>query len=89
MATGTIGDQLSIADDKENTIFVYPNPTKGTVHISGRIDNSQMIIRDIYGAVVYSGTTISEFDLSKFAAGSYMIEIIDSTSHKNFRIIKE
>jgi hypothetical protein len=89
LATGTIGDQLNVADDKENPIFVYPNPTKGIVHISGRIDNSQMIIRDIYGAVVYSGTAISEFDLSKFAAGSYMIEIIDSTSHKNFRIIKE
>jgi hypothetical protein len=71
---------------------VYPNPVKNKLNISvSNHDNPvQLILFSNYGKQVYTNTFKSntEIDMSKFAAGVYILQINDGKQWQTFKIIK-
>lgn len=57
----------------EPRIVVYPNPVIHTINISELID--EIILTDISGKVISSGSLTNKLDVSGFAAGIYFIKI--------------
>ncbi len=71
----------SITDGQDILFFVYPNPAYDNITIK-RITDSESEIRIIdmtgklcYKDLIHSGNKEIEIDISKFAIGTYVIEI--------------
>ncbi len=86
------GEVVSGITDLDVNIKVYPNPTSGKIRIEGL--NSKNIIR-IYsnlGNVVFE-KVVSDIDnvidLSKYAPGIYILEMVNNNKPINFKIIKQ
>ncbi|MEP0986142.1 LamG-like jellyroll fold domain-containing protein [Ekhidna sp.] len=90
-ATLTLSFEVTIplsADNMENEISIYPNPTSDFLHFN--ISNiSELKIYSLNGSVEKSEKNVSDkIDISDLAAGSYMIELIVEDKKINKRIIK-
>jgi len=89
----------NIWEDKfYSNIRVYPNPTKDILNIEVQFDLSNdytFILTDQRGVVVYKSSKISssttEFDMSEFASGIYVLEIIDNETKMIYfnKVVKE
>ncbi|MEA3446863.1 MAG: C10 family peptidase [Bacteroidota bacterium] len=69
--------------DKENSFTVYPNPTEGTVRLTGIKEKTSVKLYNITGRLltekeVYNDCTL---DLSNFSTGIYLIEL-NNQSHR-------
>ncbi|MES2590099.1 MAG: T9SS type A sorting domain-containing protein [Bacteroidota bacterium] len=71
----------------ENTI-VYPNPTKGTIHLSGLDETkvSKLLVFDHVGRLVTSFDSVNEIDLSRFSPGMYQLQVLANSSSRSFKI---
>jgi len=77
----------------EKTIAVYPNPTKGILHITLNVANQKQAISltTIKGEIVkeFIGCCLNEtIDLSGVPAGIYILKITDTEKVHNEKIIK-
>lgn len=64
----------------QTTIQFQPNPTTGVVQVNGTTPNSTIQVWSINGQMLQSITTNStqtNIDLSAYAAGTYLIKVID------------
>ncbi|MFA7272858.1 MAG: M1 family aminopeptidase [Crocinitomicaceae bacterium] len=74
--------------ENDSPISIYPNPTNGPLNISmAKSADYQMTLLDMRGKTVQTmrfqqNTTI---DLGDFAAGSYLLQVVDLTTNNEFR----
>ncbi len=83
----------SINDNSYFDILVFPNPTsdKFNVYLDNNYIGSQIIIRDIIGNIIYSGTisnTEEKINMENYSDGVYILTINKGLEQKNFKIIK-
>ncbi|TXD71359.1 T9SS type A sorting domain-containing protein [Aequorivita antarctica] len=77
--------------NSNDTIEIYPNPTSDILNISLKNTSvTQITIFSQTGTKVYEGDYVSNLNISKLAAGVYLIRILDSNNVTFFkRIIKQ
>ena len=84
---------LGVEESELNQINIYPNPTIGKVYF-----NNQNQVKIIYTIMNVQGKVIEikesssdqdYFDLSSYASGTYIIEVKNGTSVKQYKIIKK
>jgi hypothetical protein len=67
-----------IEDELSNEFIVFPNPSKGTVYVSGLIDNSILDVKDLNGrSVSFKKTSEGAFtriELDKSVRGIYLLQ---------------
>lgn len=72
---------------------VYPNPSKETLNIINAESGSTVVLYDISGKLILQAFLTAgknQVDISKYAAGNYVLEITDPANHKGYaRITKE
>jgi hypothetical protein len=82
---------LSTKDLKKKETKIYPNPTAGKIEIKNIPLNSNLIITNMFGAVVRkikSDNTSKMIDISDLTNGVYFISNDDKTNHFVKKIIK-
>ncbi|HNQ68509.1 MAG TPA: PKD domain-containing protein [Bacteroidales bacterium] len=69
-------------------VYIYPNPANDFIVIKGLSEISQILIRDVLGQIVFmsNDSEIKSIDVSSFANGIYMMELV-SVSEKYIRKI--
>lgn len=79
--TVTVNSQLSVGENQTSVYNIYPNPTKGLVHIQAVTAGTNVYadLLDMTGRTVGQmqivGTDIATFDLSNFERGMYFIRL--------------
>ncbi len=75
----------------ESNIFIYPNPAKNIIFISGNLSDIRSI--DVYSSLGQHlqiiETNFNKIDLSKLKSGIYFIVFRTNNSSKTCKIIKE
>jgi len=79
---------LSISDLSLNGISVYPNPTEGIVHISGKESVDAIRLFNISGQIIKEVVNTNSIDISSQRSGLYMIEIEDEGKTSIAKLIK-
>ncbi len=64
---------LSIEDNEETSLSVFPNPTEGIVNFNKPI-NSMLNVLDLTGRVVHQQWTAQQLDLSFLSSGHYILK---------------
>ena len=72
-----------------NNIIVHPNPTSGIINVSSNIEGVTFEVRDLLGKIIVPESSGNTIDLSKSAAGIYVLTIKNGTQTYNKKIIKE
>lgn len=62
---------------RENTLVVYPNPANALLNIKTETDYSQILIRDIRGALIFSAPACENLNTSGLEKGIYFIQLLD------------
>lgn len=70
------------------SVGVYPNPTKGTLHIEAIADIELITIYDVSGALVQSETS-KQFTVDTLKNGVYLIHILTNNGIAVSRFVKE
>jgi hypothetical protein len=67
LSTGTLPQWLSTIDLSKTkpSIYIYPNPSKGKIHVEASFEIRQIIVHDILGKEILKGKSISEISLPK------------------------
>lgn len=63
----------------------YPNPTVGMLYVSSDTSGQRLEIRDLFGRLVYEGTTLEEttnVDIQHLPSGMYVLQIGEETTLK-------
>ena len=80
---------LGMEEPQETAIQVWPNPTKGLLHIEAK-EPYQIEIRNILGQIVLEAKNTETLDLSGLEKGIYFLMVSDKNGLKsNTKIIKE
>lgn len=82
-----------ISFDKTTLVSVYPNPAKEKIYISVSKADSKVNTLSIYNSVgqqiiTKSFTSVTQVDVSKYAAGTYVVQVDDGNSIQIFKIQK-
>jgi hypothetical protein len=85
-------DDDNVVDENlfQNAVLVFPNPTRGLLHITS-MNDAQIIVYDITGKVVLSSSLNlieNTCDLSAFQYGAYILKLVTGNEEVNFKIIK-
>jgi len=76
----------SISDDDQSVpIFIYPNPTTGSVYLS---EQGNIALFDFSGKLLLEQKNTNQCDLSEFPAGMYFLQVGDNLKER-FKVIKE
>lgn len=78
----------SIGDLSDTKIDMYPNPTDGMVHISGKESVDALRVFNISGQLIKEVVNASTLDLSSQRSGLYMIEIENEGETSVGKLIK-
>ena len=71
-----------------NAIYLYPNPTKSTLSISGINSDFSYKISDLQGKLLKHGTNDKQIDIENLPAGTYVIGISTDSEVKQLRFVK-
>jgi uncharacterized delta-60 repeat protein len=79
---------------EDNNINLFPNPTQGMFIVQfGEITNATVNIYDCKGQLLSQQKNVNEkslkFDLSNYANGLYILELIQKSNSKRFKISKQ
>lgn len=92
-ATTTVFEVLSSGDfEKDNTVKVYPNPSRGNVTIEAQAGIESVELYDIQGRLLQRSFTKGEavqFDMSQRAAGIYLMRIVTEKGIKVEKVVRE
>jgi len=86
----TIPDTTGICLTKRNSIYVYPNPTSGIIHVDGDMVE-QINVYDATGRLCASHSGSNETDLfANLPAGNYLMKVrlLDGTE-ASLRVIRQ
>ena len=72
---------------KTETI-VFPNPFHSFLNVNPVFKNSEFVLSDILGRIIYTGKHIAEQDFSNLLNGIYFLQCLAS-NHKTIKLIKE
>ena len=78
----------SISDLSDAKIHMYPNPTNGMVHISGKKSVDAIRVFNISGQLIKEVTNSNALDLTSQLSGLYMIEIEDEGKTSVSKLVK-
>ncbi len=78
-----VAKNLSVGDDLDNQVGIYPNPTRGLIQIKlpEHTTNAEIVIYDITGRSLYNAMltqSMSTHDVSKLPKGIYIYKIHNS-----------
>ncbi len=85
----TTGNPLSIEDNTLSQTILYPNPTKGIIHVLTK-NVVDLDVYDITGKRVHSALNVkdgSQIDLSHLSDGLYLVKLFDEVSEKTIKVI--
>ncbi|MDA8848025.1 carbohydrate binding domain-containing protein, partial [Flavobacteriaceae bacterium] len=77
------------------TSFIYPNPARDSVFVSGVSSESTIVIIDLLGKKYDLTKTIQlqsngiSFDVNSLRTGFYLIKVFNNNSSKTFKLFKE
>ena len=77
------------------TSFIYPNPARDSVFVSGVSSESTIVIIDLLGKKYDLTKTIQlqsngiSFDINSLRTGFYLIKVFNNNSSKTFKLFKE
>ncbi|MDA3867097.1 MAG: T9SS type A sorting domain-containing protein [Salinivirgaceae bacterium] len=72
----TASDEISIANTNEQTIEIFPNPTKSILNITGLADNSRIKVYNNSGSLVLEKENdLSSINVSGLTSGSYYLNV--------------
>ena len=84
---------LQVRSEPRSVISIFPNPVSDILHIQGvdLLDGMFFTIHSMDGRKLIEGILTPDIDLSKFSAGSYVLNIFDGskTLSTTTKIIKE
>lgn len=83
---------LSKVDIAQQTFEVYPNPTKGELHIEGQYTINSVVIYNLVGAKVLStdlANNNAELDVSSLSTGIYLTHIMHEQGSGFVKFVKE
>ncbi len=90
--TMTLGGCLGIRDFETNVIQLYPNPVLDTLTISSTENMSSIEVVNMLGQVIFVNK-INEIetkvDMSRYAAGTYIIRVMVDAKVEIFKVIKK
>ncbi|RZS93456.1 M14 family zinc carboxypeptidase [Aquimarina brevivitae] len=85
-------EPLNVADINKSNISLFPNPTKGILHVTlASEDKANATVYNIYGQIVVPTKQITEsgdITLNGLANGVYFINIQQDKAEKNYKVIK-
>ena len=70
------------------SFVLYPNPTKGIIHISGKESVDAIRLINISGQLIMEATNAKTLDLSSQLSGLYLIEIENEGRTTTGKLIK-
>ena len=79
---------LSVEDETQLDISIYPNPTNDKLFIQGLSDATEVSIYNILGKEVISTKNTSNINVKALPKGVYIIRISDGVGQTNRRFIK-
>lgn len=80
---------LSIEDNKESSVTLYPNPTNGIINIQTK-NNLEITIFDITGKKILNVAEVSngsQIDLSGLTVGLYLVKMNDGVNQSTQKLI--
>lgn len=83
---------LSTATLTENSLKVFPNPSKGTFIVDGLDINSELTVRDLTGKVLFQTTAKEnsfELNLTNQTSGIYFLEGVLNGNKVQSKLVKE
>jgi hypothetical protein len=76
----------------ENSVVLYPNPTKGVLNIELETANTNIQLVNCLGQIIFSEVITDQnfsYDLSKQANGVYFLKVISNNKLQVIKVIKE
>ncbi|AWH85091.1 hypothetical protein HYN59_08110 [Flavobacterium album] len=73
---------------KDNSVKIYPNPSKGLMNISATSELKSVELYDVQGRLLQAGSTTS-LDISGRASGIYFVKVFTERGMKVEKIVKE
>ena len=68
----------------DNSLSIYPNPTRGIIHVAGKNEISDVKVYNIDGALLQQ-EKLPVINISGYPAGLYLIEV----AGKKYKVVKE
>ena len=86
----TVDACAGLTNHSNNGMVIYPNPSSGVVTLTNLAENSQLVVMDVTGRVVYTAnaSTTHEMDLSGMANGVYTVKVFANGSLVVAKIVK-
>lgn len=79
---------IGIEENNSSVLSIYPNPVKEQLNIIYEGGTYSLSIFDMTGTVVFEGTNTTKIDVSKFARGSYILQMNTSQGVEMKKFIK-
>ncbi len=79
---GASAGPTSIAEETENQIIVYPNPTNGVVHFKTEEQISSVEVYNLQGQLVEQFMAVSSINISHLIAGVYLVNYTTESGSK-------
>ncbi|WP_296637852.1 T9SS type A sorting domain-containing protein, partial [Polaribacter sp.] len=86
--TVNVESSLSIEENTNYKLKVYPNPVDGKLTIQGLQKEVKVSIYNVLGKLVLSKTTLSEIDVYNLKSGIYIIKFENNQKVVTRRFIK-
>ena len=85
-----MGSQLSIEDETNNVLSVYPNPTVDMIQIT-MAGNFQYELIGLNGQILISGTAVDkeELSLDAYASGVYFVNVTAGENTSTVKVVKK
>ena len=77
-----------VDDEGAGTILIYPNPVSDNLNIICE-DDFSVVLYDLYGRIMYSGTNARLVDMSDIKPGIYVLEITSGNKLQKHKIVRE
>jgi hypothetical protein len=92
----TIDECLSINENENTTLVVYPNPVNSTLTVANiNVDgNATITLVDLQGKIVYNNTVSNltgnyQIDMSNFESGVYFVRVTTNNSNQEIKVVKQ
>ena len=86
--TVNVESSLSVKDNPNNILKIYPNPTSDIVYIDGNYSQLKVVVYDILGKQVMNKSITKSIDISQLKKGVYILQLFDGAKLTTQRIIK-